>query len=526
MNLRGVLRALGQLMIVLSITLSGVAVWSLIDYGMGHADARGATRSLAIGMIFGSLLGLGLWRIGHGSGRTYLGRREGLFLVALTWILGCLVAAVPYLFWAWDSGPTGHVFGRWSAAYFEAVSGLTTTGATVLGDIEAMPRGLLLWRSLTQWLGGLGIVVLFVAVLPNLGVSGKRIYNVESTAPAHSSVKPRISETAKILWIIYLLLSLTLLIIFRILGMGWFDGINHTFTVMATGGFSTKNASMGHFQSFWIDGVAILFMFISGINYGLLYRVSRHGLRELIKDPEFRLYACLMIVASLTIALIILNKTFITTAMDPETGEPVVIGRGFFEALRYSTFQTVSLQTSSGFATADYDQWNFAGKFMLVFLMFVGGSAGSTSGGFKVVRVLVAIKAIMAEFERYFRPNVVRPIRLGRQPIAPELRLAVLVYLITGLSLWALGSLALMVLEDGNSVLAEQDKAMTFTTAATASIATLNNIGPGLHQVGPTGSYGWFSSPSLVLMSAMMLLGRLEIFTILVILTPRFWKNE
>lgn len=526
MNTHGVLRALGQLMIVLSLAMSVVALWSALDYARGYHEERSAMRALAVGMTFGSLLGLCCWRLGRGSGKSYLGRREALLLVSLTWFLGCAVAATPYIFYGLDEAPAGHVFKRVAACYFEAVSGLTTTGATVLDDIEAMPRGLLLWRSLTQWLGGLGIVVLFVAVLPNLGVGGKRLFALETTDPARGGVRPRIGETARILWLMYLSLSLVLLLLLRFLGMGWFDSINHTLTVMPTGGFSTKNASAGHFHNAWIEWTMILFMFIAGINFGLLYRAMRHGVRELVRDPEFRLYLGLMAAASVTIALLILNRDYTSTGVDPATGEVFHIGQGIFEAMRYSTFQVVSVQTSSGFGTADWEEWDFVGKFILLLLMVPGGSAGSTAGGFKVVRLLIVIKAVLAEFERVFRPNVVRPIRLGQTPISQEVRLTTLVFFITAIAIILAGSLSLMILEADNPVLTAADREITYTTAFSSSLAAFSNIGPALHHAGPTETYSFYSNPSMMLLSVIMILGRLEIFTVLVLLAPRFWKDE
>ncbi|MBL4702102.1 MAG: TrkH family potassium uptake protein [Phycisphaeraceae bacterium] len=389
------------------------------------------------------------------------------------------------------------------------MSGLTTTGATVLSDIHVLPKSLLLWRAMTHWLGGLGIVVLFVAVLPTLGVGGKRLFNVEAPGPSQPGVKPRIRETARMLWYIYCGMTLLQMLALMATGMDLFDAICHTFATLATGGFSTKNASAGAYTPA-AQIVMIVFMVLAGANFGLYYHILQRQFKRFWRDPEFQLYLGILAVASLIVIGSLVGHNLVLT-------DGTVIEGSIANATLHGVFQVVSIQTTTGFGTVDSNLWSFLPKMTLLILMFIGGCAGSTGGGIKVVRILVGFKIFKAELERVFRPNVVRSIKVGKSVIDPQMRQAVIVYILTIMLIFAVGTITLVLLEQGNGI--------DIITAVTASAATLHNVGPGFSRVGAIENYGWFSSPSLVVMSLLMALGRLEVYALLVLFVPRFWRK-
>ncbi len=520
MNFRFVCRQLGLLMLVLSLSIMAVAGWSGLEWWWGDATEAVALQAFLETIGIGLVLALILWRVGRGAG-DFLGRHEALLLVALSWLIGAALSAFPFFLWAHlrtiqtsritPAEGGDHPFESFWSCYFEAMSGLTTTGATVLSNIEAIPRSLLLWRSVTHWLGGLGIVVLFVAVLPNLGVGGKKMFKFETTGPTTGGVHPRIRETARLLWLIYLGLTLAQATALKLCGMGWYESVCHTFATLATGGFSTQNASIGHYNSVAIDSVIIVFMVLSGVNFGLYYQLIRRQFRSVWTDPELRLYLGVIAVATVLVSGSLMGGPIVTTtgdSVDPTVGQ----------ALRYGLFQVVSIQTTTGYCTADFEHWDFNAKAALILLMFLGASAGSTGGGLKIIRCLIAFKVMFAEVERVFNPNVVRTVKAGRATIDPQLRLGTLVYVLGIILLFLIGAVLLMLFEPGDKI--------DFTTAATASIATLNNIGPGLARVGAIENYGWFSAPSKIVLSVLMALGRLEVYAIFVLFIPRFWRGE
>ena len=531
MNHRLVLRQLGLLLLVLGGCLLVVTAFEASHWHEGELAEPRATAALAASTLLSGVLGAALYlvcrprpqddeTIANGKGgRLRLaelpGRREALLLVALSWLVGGALAAVPYLLWAQMATSAGvvseHPFQSPVRCYFEAISGLTTTGASVLSDIAALPKGLLLWRSLTQWLGGLGIVVLFVAVLPTLGVGGKKLFAAESPGPSQPGVRPRIRDTARALWMIYLGMTVVLCGLLWAAGMSLFDAVCHTFTTLATGGFANYSASIAHFDSALIDGIIIVFMLLAGVNFGLYYLVLRGRWKGFWKDPELRLYLSLMCLGVLVVMAVIAGTTTTTLA-----GEEVELG--LVDTLRYGAFQTVSLMTSTGFATADFDDWGFAAKAMLLTLMFVGGCAGSTGGGIKVIRVLVLFRVLAAEIEKAFRPTVVRPIRVGKSVVSPEQRLTILVYVMTVFVIFVVGSVLVMLFEPVGTI--------DYDSSATAAAATLLNIGPGFGIVGPTQHFGIFTDASLMVLSLLMVLGRLEVYALLVLVLPGFWKAE
>jgi len=517
MNLRFVLRQLGLLMIVLCVCMGLATLWSAAQWWWrDDALEKMAMLALLAGIAIGFAAGGILWLFGHRGGFEFMGRREALLLVALAWAFGAAIAALPFYLWAMldTTIAPGHAFGSFVNCYFESMSGFTTTGATVLAEVESMPQGLLLWRAMTQWLGGLGIVVLFVAVLPMLGVGGKRLFQVEAAGPKQAGVRPRIADTARTLWLIYLGLTVASILLLHWAGrMDWFDSLCHTFATLATGGFSTQNASIGAYHNrLAIDIITIVFMIFAGINFGLYDHLLKGRGSLVWRDPELRLYLILIAVATLIITICLIGRTIVLT--DGTQIEQA----GTFEAVRQSLFQVVSIQTTTGYATADFNLWSFLPKAILITLMFVGGSAGSTGGGIKVIRILVMFKVMWAEVERAFRPNVVRTVRVGKGVVDPAMRLSVIVYVLGIVLLTGAGAVTLMLLEPTGAI--------DFVTASTASIATINNIGPGLGSVGATENYGHFTDASKIVMSVLMALGRLEIFAVLVLLMPGFWRGD
>ena len=511
MNFREVLHHFSLLVLGLSLLLLVMAGWSALSvYHCDPAEPR-ALAALLIATATGFALG-GICWLGTRKASRAVGRREALLLVAASWLLGAALAALPFWVWAHltpaEHGP--HPFDSFVNCYFESMSGLTTTGATILPQIRTVPRSLLLWRAMTQWLGGLGIVVLFVAVLPSLGVGGKKLFRVEAPGPEPEGVRPHIRETARVLWLIYVGLTIAETLSLRIAGMNWFDAVCHTFTTLATGGFSTSDASVGGYNSAAIDIIIIVFMISAGVNFGLYYQLIRGRLKSVWQDTELRGYFAILLVGSVVVAASIQGHQLVTTAgttYDTTTGHAVLFG----------AFQTVSMQTTTGFCTADFHQWPLLARSVLMLWMLIGASAGSTGGGIKVIRVLVCFKVLLSEIERVFRPNVVRPVKIGTTTMDADLKLGTLAYTLGILILFALGTGFLTVLEPPDHI--------DFMTAASASIATLCNIGPGLGMVGAVENYAWFTDGSKIVMSLLMALGRLEVFAIIVLFVPRFWRG-
>ncbi len=519
MNYRHVIRQIGLLMFVLSAGMGGIV---LIEWMIWASRGRGellGIQAMGVSALLGGALGGTLWTVGRGVRVEMMNRREAMLLVALSWFIGAAVAALPYWTWALirdAGGVTGdpHIFESYVACYFEAMSGLTTTGATVVGNIPGLPKSLLLWRAMTHWLGGLGIVVLFVAVLPMIGVGGKRLFNVEAPGPQQQGVRPRIKETARVLWLIYMGITAAAVLSYKLCGLSWFESVCHSFSVVSTGGLSTRDASIAAYDSVAIDMVSIAFMLLAGVNFGLMFLLVRGRWKAVYKDEELRIYLALKLVVIVIVAGNIMGTDLITTAGQAVHGSAL-------QALRFAGFQTVSLHTGTGFVTSDYDQWPFLSRALLIGLMFIGGCAGSTAGGIKVIRFWIAIKVMIWSLEKAFRPQVVRPLRVGGGIVDDEMKLAALTYCLVILLLVAGGAMVIGLFETHAGGFE-----IDFLTAATASLSTLGNIGPGFNGIGATQNYGWFSTPSLAFMSLLMMLGRLEVYAVAVLLLPRFWRGN
>jgi trk system potassium uptake protein len=460
----------------------GLCLPSAYYYGEQHAGG-----ALFFSMLITAIVGGGLFAWGRSS-RVTVYRREALAVVGLGWLLIGIFGALPFYL--------GNAFTSFVDAYFETVSGFTTTGATVFTEIETVPNSLLLWRMTTHWLGGMGIIVLFVAIFPQLGVGAKQMFRSEVPGPITEGLRPKIKETALALWRIYALLTLLATVLLMLCGMSFFEALCHAFATLATGGYSTKNASIGHYDSVAIDVVITVFMFLAGINFTLYYLVMRGRFQAFWRNGEFRVYLAITVVVSLLIALDIHERH----------GE-------FLQALRYASFQTVAILTTTGFGTDNFDAYPPFSKLLLVCLMFVGGCAGSTAGGIKISRLMVVFKVAYQETYRVFRPQVRMSVRIGRSVINEEIVRSILVFFSSFVALFALGSVFMAAL------------GLDIVTASTSVAACLGNIGPGLARVGALENYAHIPAIGKVFLSFCMMLGRLELGTLLVLLVPDFWRR-
>ena len=413
--------------------------------------------------------------------------REGFATVTFAWVAVGVFGALPYLISGVIESP--------AAALFESVSGFTTTGATVLSDVESIAPGILFWRSMTQWLGGMGIIVLGVAILPYLSVAGMQLFRAEMPGPAPDRLRPRIRETAKLLWMVYAGLTLLLVLLYLLGGMSLMDAVNHALTCLPTGGFSTRNGSLGAFSPF-IQWVTIVFMFLAGINFTLHYRALTRGLAPYRRDAEWRLYAALMLGASVLVFILTYSRD-----------------SGLEETLRDAVFQVVALMTTTGYANTDYELWTPAAQMTLFLLFFVGGMAGSTAGGPKVMRVMVVLKHVWVEIRKHVHPRAVIVTKIGGTSVSEPLLLNVIAFMILYVGLFGLGALSLSA------------AGLSFETAVAAAGTAISNVGPGLADVGPFDNFGFLPWYAKFAMIALMLLGRLEIYTVLVIFHPRLWRR-
>jgi trk system potassium uptake protein TrkH len=477
-----IFRVLGFLLLLISLLMfSSLPVCIIFRSG----DELAMLFSALICAITGGLLVLFSPRKNPG-----IRKREGYLIVVSGWIVMALSCMLPYLF----SGEIPNV----ADAVFETVSGLTTTGASVLTDIEAVSQGILYWRSMTHWIGGMGIIVLTVAIFPLLGIGGIELFVAEAPGPTSEKLHPRIQETAKRLWLIYVGLTAILIGLLKIFGMSWFDAFNHAYATMATGGFSTRNASIDAFPSLSIQYTLIVFMFLAGSNFSILYLAMKGKLAKVWGNEEFRAYLIFIVSVSVLIAAhLYRNHGY---ALEP--------------ALRDSLFMVVSVMTTTGFVVADYTQWGNAMIMVFFILLFVGGCAGSTAGGIKIIRNLVFFKNSYLEFKRIIHPRAVVPLKINGAVVAPRVLTHIIIFLL----------LYLMIFLGGAVVLAAMGH--DFITAMGAVATCLSNVGPGIGKVGPVDNFGWLGDAAKFFLSALMLLGRLEIFTILVLFTPFFWKSH
>jgi trk system potassium uptake protein TrkH len=418
-----------------------------------------------------------------------LRKRDGYLVVTGGWLIMSFFGSLPYIF----SGAIPDL----TNAFFETLSGFSTTGATILTDIESVHKGILLWRSLTQWIGGMGIIVLTVAILPILGIGGMQLFVAEAPGISPDKLQPRIKETAKRLWLIYLGLTMTEMGLLWIGGMTFYDAVNHGLTTMATGGFSTKNASIAHYQSPFIQYVIILFMFLAGTNFTMTYFAMKGKFKKVFSNEEFRTYLIASVVISVVVALTIFGLGF----------------TGLEQSFRDALFQVVSVITTTGYITADYTSWTPFITILFFILMFVGASAGSTAGGVKIVRHLILFKNSFLELKRQIHPSAVIPVRFNNRAVTRDITFNILAFIMIYISIFATGSIVLGIL------------GLDFMTAIGAVATCLGNIGPGIGTVGPVDNFAHLPDLSKWVLSFLMLLGRLELFTVLILFTPYFWNK-
>lgn len=418
-----------------------------------------------------------------------IGRREGFIVVTLVWIVMSLFGCLPYIL-------SGSIPG-FTDAFFETISGFTTTGASVVSNIEALPHGILFWRSVTHLIGGMGIIVLAVAILPYFGFGGMSLFNAEAAGITNDKLHPRIKQTAKLLWRIYIILILLQTGFLLLGGMPLFDALCHSFSTLASGGFSTQNDSIAGYSPF-IQYTIIIFMFLAGTNFTLFYFVWKRKFKKVFTNRELLIY--ISIIAIIT-AIVTVTLTFLDH----------VPGEGSF---RTALFQVVSLITSTGFATADYTQWHPYLTYLMFLLLFSGACVGSTSGGIKIMRHSILFRNTLLEFKRMVHPSAVIPLRVQGKIIAPDIVYKVLAFVMLYMTIFSLGTFALTVF------------GMDMDSAMGAAATTMGGIGPGLGTVGPVNNFSLVPGAGKWVLTFLMLIGRLELFTVLILFSPYFWKNN
>lgn len=479
LHFKAIGKIMGALLFLIGVLMLPAAAISWIYREDSNPIMISAAISLFIGMVF---------FFSFSKQDQLIRKREGYLIVALSWVFMTLFGMIPFII----SEEVTSV----SDALFETVSGLTTTGASILTDIEAMPKGLLFWRSMTQWIGGLGIIVLTVAIFPLLGIGGIELFVAESPGPTSDKVHPRISETAKRLWYVYVGLTLAATLLYWAGGMTFYDAINHALTTLATGGFSTKNASMAYYDSAFIQYTAIFFMFLAGTNFTLIYFGLVGKFKKVLKSDEFKAYLTALVLLSLVLFFPIYTQS----------------GSGAELAFRKAAFQVVSIVTTTGFVSDDYTQYGEGVAFICFMLLFLGGSAGSTSGGIKFVRHATFLKNSWLEFKRIVHPRAIVPLIINGEMVTGRIINNIMNFLLIYLITFVVGSLIISLLG--------YDLATSLGSVATC----LGNVGPAIGHVGPVDNFAFFSPSAKVVLSIIMLLGRLELFTILILFTPFFWR--
>ncbi len=414
-------------------------------------------------------------------------QKEALAIVSLSWLAAAVFGAIPFLFEKVS----------FIDAVFETMSGFTSTGSSIFVDIESYSRGLLFWRSFTAWLGGMGIIVLFVAILPKLGVAGRQLFRAEAPGPTEDKLKPRIRETAKILWKLYIIISAIEVAALVLAGMSLYDALTHTFACMACAGFSTYNAGIEAFHSPLIEFILTFFMFVAGANFALYYRAIYIDRKVLFRDEEFRTYAYLLLGFTGLLTIVLYRD----------------MEYSLFNSFRYSIFQITSIMTATGFASIDFNLWKDSAKILVLSVMFIGGCAGSTGGGMKVVRFLLMLKYSRRELFKFIHPRAVRPVRFNNKAVPDDILQAILSFVVLYIGVFVISAILLALL------------GVDIISSATASITTLGNIGPGFNVVGPMANFQDIPTLGKIILINNMWVGRLEVYTVLVIFTSEFWHS-
>jgi len=485
-NFKIVFRTIGFILILL-----GTFMWLPLAFGIYYQE-----KDCTIAFLISALI---CYAIGFPSfyfikGKNKFAKREGYLIVSLSWFAMVLFSTIPYLL-SLDI--------NFANAFFESSSGLTTTGATIFNDVEALPKSILIWRSLSQWIGGMGIIVFTVAIFPILGIGGEELFFAEAPGPTNQKLKPRIQDVAKRLWFIYLALTLILfLLLFYACGITSFDAINHAFTIIATGGFSTKTASIGHFQNPLMDYITIIFIIISSLNYTLLYFFYKGKFKRVFSNNELQFFlGFLAITILISTTILYFNSTY-----------------SLEEAFRHNAFSVVSVVTTTGFITTDYTLWGNPASIFFFILFFIGGCAGSTTGGIKIIRHMVFIKNGLLEFKRILHPRAFIRLKIDGQLVSGATITHILVFLLFYFITFIIGSVVMSFFMDGF------EQPLISSLAATATC--LGNVGISIADFRPSNTFAPLSDFPKVFLGIIMIIGRLEIFTVLILFTSYFWKNN
>ena len=481
------LNVIGNIIGIL-LMINGGLMLTAVPFGLYHSES--SWTGILISSLINSAVGAFLYYRTKDAKNKDLKRRDGYLIVTSSWVCMCLFGMLPYII-------TGQIPNA-SNAFFETVSGYTTTGATILDDIESLDHSILYWRSLTQWIGGMGIIVLAVAILPFLGIGGMQLFVAEAPVFSLDKLQPRIKETAKRLWIIYISFTILLFFILWAEGMNLFDAVNHAMTTFATGGFSTKNASIGYFESPLIQYTIILFMIISATNFTLTYFALKLDFRKVINNEEFRIYFSFILILTLIVfsTLVFIDNSYLE------------------ETFRDSLFNIASIVTTSGFTTADFTGWTEFITILFFILMFFGACAGSTSGGIKIVRHVILLKNSYIEIKKQLHQSGVFPLKFNNRRVPAEVVSNILAFTMVYVVVFSLGSIIMTIM------------GVDFMTSIGSVAATLGNVGPGIGDVGPSSTYNSIPVGGKWVLSLLMFIGRLELFTFLMIITPIFWRNN
>ena len=496
LNIKIIYRFLG-----LTAILNGVFMLIAVPFSIYHQEA--AQFGILNAGIITISIGLLLYFFNKPTS-TNIQKKEGYLIVTLGWLTLSITGMLPYLF----TGAIPNI----TNAFFETLSGYSTTGSTILTDVESLPKGILFWRSATHWIGGMGIIVLTIAILPLLGIGGMQLFMAEAPGPSTDKLHPRISDTAKRLWLIYVVLTLTEFLLLKVAGMTWFDAINHAMATMSTGGFSTKNASLAHYNAMpLVQYIVIAFMFIAGTNFVLTYFALKGKVRKIFQSEEFKYYffGTIILTALIAILIIFYQDPNLATTIE----HPMVYGK-IESAIRHSLFQVISVLTTTGFVTADFTMWSFFATGIFFSLFFVGGSAGSTSGGVKIVRHIIMLKSSFLEFKKAIHPNAIIPVRYDNKTVPQSIVFNIISFFIIYMFIFIVSSVVLTFF------------GLDFISALGAAASSLGNIGPAIGSVSPVDNYAHLSNGAKWFCSFLMLIGRLELFTVLILFSPFFWRKS
>ena len=479
------LKVIGNIIGIL-LMINGFLMLTAVPFGIYHIES--SWKGILLSSLINSAIGFFLYYSTKNNDNKELRKRDGYLIVTSSWIIMSFFGMLPYLL-------TGQIPGI-ANAFFETVSGYTTTGATILDDIESLDHGILYWRSLTQWIGGMGIIVLAVAILPFLGIGGMQLFVAEAPGVSIDKLQPRIKETAQRLWQIYISFTVVLFFILWAEGMDSFQAVNHAMTTFATGGFSTKNASIGYFESPLIQYTINLFMFISATNFTLTYFAINLNFKKVINNEEFRIYFFFIVILTLVVFLTLLG-------IDSSYAE---------ETFRSALFSIVSIITTTGFTTVDFTGWNEFITILFFILMFFGASAGSTSGGIKIVRHVILLKNSYNEIKKQLHQSAVFTLKFNNNKVPQSVVTNILAFMMLYVVIFSVGSIIMTIL------------GVDFITSIGSVAATLGNVGPGIGEVGPSSNFNSIPNAGKYFLSLLMFIGRLELLTFLMILTPVFWK--